>query len=47
VRDELRRHVDSNDKVLTLDVTGDSWASNFTDAHTDWMHNNMGYARAA
>lgn len=47
VRDELKRYVDSNDKVLTFDVTGDAWASNFSDAHIDWMYNNMGYAQAA
>jgi hypothetical protein len=37
VRDELKELVDTNDKVLTVDVTGDGWATNFSDAHTDWM----------
>jgi hypothetical protein len=47
VRDELMRKVDSNDKVLVFDVTGDAWASNFSDAHIDWMYNNMGILKAA
>jgi hypothetical protein len=37
VRDELKKHVDRNDKVLVFDVTGDAWASNFSDAETGWM----------
>jgi hypothetical protein len=51
VRDELKKLVDANDKVLTIDVTGDAWATNFSDAHTKWMKENMhvssGLRRAA
>lgn len=42
VRNDLKQLVDSNDKVLTFNVTGDAWASNFRDSHIDWMDNNMG-----
>jgi hypothetical protein len=42
IRDELMKLVDSNDKIATFDVTGDAWATNFSDAHVDWMHNHMG-----
>lgn len=42
VRDELNTKVDSNDEVLVLDVTGDTWATNFSDDTTTWMHSNMG-----
>jgi hypothetical protein len=41
------RLVDSNDKIATFDVTGDAWATNFSDAHTDWMKEHMGTAAAA
>lgn len=47
VRDEINRYVDSNDEVLVIDVTGDSWASNFTDDHIAWMKDNMHVLRAA
>lgn len=47
VRNELKRLVDGNDRVITFDVTGDSWATNFSDAQTTWMHNHMGTARTA
>jgi hypothetical protein len=47
VRDDLKRLVDSNDEVATFDVTGDSWATNWSDERTTWLHNNMGYAQAA
>jgi hypothetical protein len=46
IRDELKNLVDSNDKIATFDVTGDSWATNFSDAHTDWMKGHMGTAAA-
>jgi len=42
VRDELMKIVDSNDKVATFDVTGDAWATNFSDAHIEWMKQHMG-----
>jgi hypothetical protein len=41
VRDELKRYVDRNDEVLVIDVTGDPWASNFSDEPTAWMKQNM------
>jgi hypothetical protein len=47
VRDDLKRLVDQSDEVATFDVTGDSWATNFSDKRTEWLHNQMGYARAA
>jgi hypothetical protein len=47
VRDDLMQLVDRGDEVATFDVTGDSWGTNFTDKRTEWLHNNMGYARAA
>lgn len=42
VRDELNRLVDPNDEVATFNVTGVAWATNFSDASTEWMHQNMG-----
>jgi hypothetical protein len=42
VRDELLRLVDGSDRVVTFDVTGDAWATNFSDAHTTWMMSHMG-----
>lgn len=47
VRDELKRFVDANDEVVVMDVTGDSWATNFSDTTTAWMKGNMGLRRAA
>lgn len=47
IRDELMRLVDSNDKIATFDVTGDAWATSFSNAHTDWMKDHMGTAAAA
>jgi hypothetical protein len=41
VRDELRTIVDSNDKVATFDVTGVSWATNFSARTTTWLHSHM------
>lgn len=41
IRDELMKLVDSNDKVVTFNVTGDAWATNFSDAHTKWMKSHM------
>ena len=41
VRDELMRFVDSNDRVVVLDVTDDCWAANFTSDSTNWMYSNM------
>jgi hypothetical protein len=41
VRDELMGFVDSNDRVVVLDVTDDCWAANFTSDSTNWMYSNM------
>ena len=41
VRDELMRFLDSNDRVMVLDVTEDAWAANFTSDSTNWMYSNM------
>ena len=41
VRDELMRFLDSNDRVVVLDVTEDAWAANFTSDSTNWMYSNM------
>ncbi len=46
VRDEMNTRVDANDEVLVVDVTGDSWASNFSDDAIGWMKNNMGITAA-
>jgi hypothetical protein len=42
VRDELKQIVRVGDRVVVLDVTSDSWATNFNDEITDWMHMHMG-----
>jgi hypothetical protein len=47
VRDDLMRLVDRNDEVATFDVTGDAWATNFSDERTEWLHGHMGYSLAA
>jgi len=31
------RHQSTNDKIAVFDVTGDSWASNFSDDTTAWL----------
>lgn len=41
VRDELDAIIRAGDRVIVLNVTGDGWATTFTDDVTDWMHNNM------
>ena len=42
VRDELKLRVDSNDKILVIDVTGKPWATyNFPKEVLDWMHSNL------
>jgi 23S rRNA pseudoU1915 N3-methylase RlmH len=42
VRDELNHMVQTGDRVIVLDVTGDAWGTNFRDEITDWMHKHMG-----
>lgn len=44
VRDELKKLVDTNDEVAIFNVTGVAWATNFSDASTEWMHQNMSAA---
>ena len=42
VRDEIRTKVDSNDKILVVDVTKNGWATfNISKEVTDWMKNNL------
>jgi len=41
VRDELNRLVDTNDEVAVFNVTDVAWATNFSDASTEWMYQNM------
>ena len=42
VRDELNEIVRSDDRVIVLDVTGNTWGTNFSDKVTEWMHEAMG-----
>jgi hypothetical protein len=42
VRDEMREHVDRNDRVLVFNVTGDAWGSNWTGEVPDWLKSHMG-----
>ncbi|MFA9272363.1 MAG: SinR family protein [Baekduiaceae bacterium] len=37
VRDDLKRYIDENDKLVTVDVTADSWATTFSNNVTAWM----------
>lgn len=41
VRDELMKLVDKDDKILTADVTGDWWATSFSDKNSKWMIDHM------
>jgi hypothetical protein len=42
IRDDLTRYVDSNDKLLVMNVTGTSWASlRLPDAVATWMKANL------
>ena len=41
VRDELKQHVDENDKLLVVDITGDSAAwFNLPEKVTRWLRDN-------
>ncbi|MCW2984100.1 MAG: hypothetical protein JWR63_1670 [Conexibacter sp.] len=42
VRDELMRIVDRNDKIAAFRVTGDWWATSFSDTTTEWLKQHMG-----
>ncbi len=42
VRDEIKLKIDSNDKVLVIDVSSKGWAtSGVSKSVTDWMKNNL------
>lgn len=42
VRDEIKAKIDSNDKVLVMDVTKTGWATfNVSKEVTDWMKENL------
>lgn len=42
VRNELKEITDSNDRILVVNVTGDSWATaRISKDVTDWMENNI------
>lgn len=40
VRDHLKKHIDSNDKLLVTKV-GYGWATTFSNDQTDWMHEHL------
>lgn len=42
VRDEIKTKIDSNDKVLVVDITKTGWASfNISKDVAEWMKNNI------
>ncbi len=42
VRDEVKKFLDKNDKLLVMDVTDDNWATYGVDKEvTDWMKKNL------
>ncbi len=42
VRDEIRSKVDSNDKILVINITHKGWGTfNVSKSVTDWMKNNL------
>lgn len=41
VRDEARRHVDGNDRLVALDVSGADWATTFRDERTEWLRRHL------
>lgn len=42
IRDDIKKLIDSNDKVLVIKITGDNWASyNLSKEVVDWMKNNI------
>jgi hypothetical protein len=41
-RDEVKRHIDANDEVLVVNVTGDNWAAfGFTQKVNDWLQKHI------
>lgn len=47
VRDDLKRYVDANDKLVTFDVAADSRATTFSSDVTGWMQMDVTVRRAA
>lgn len=42
MRDELKQYLDSNDELLVIDVTGQSWASQgFSERANSWLTSNL------
>jgi hypothetical protein len=42
VRDDLKTYIDSNDKIVVIDVTGSYWATfGISQTITDWMKKNI------
>ncbi len=42
VRDYLKSHIDDDDKLFVIDVTGTGWATyNISQRITDWMKSNL------
>lgn len=47
VRDHLNDLTDRNDKVAVIDVTGDAWATTFSNKQTTWLKGHMRVGLAA
>lgn len=47
IRDELMELIDVDDKVLTVNVTGDYWATSFKNKDSAWMKTHMRSVRRA
>lgn len=42
LRDGIEKHIDANDDVVVVTVTGDSWATHGISSNvTDWMRKNI------
>jgi hypothetical protein len=42
VRDSIKKHVDSNDRVLAINISGDAWASyNLVSSDATWLKENL------
>ncbi len=42
VRNKLKKYIDSNDEILVVNVSGDSWASyGFNERGTNWLKDNI------
>lgn len=40
IRDNLKKHIDSNDKLLVTKLSG-GWATTFSNSDTDWLHEHL------